>query len=177
MQKRNIKWSILFAAEIRYISLASHRHNRFCFKYNKWSQWVDYSSNSMLTIFSRVVIWQVLFSSKIQTRKRRHCARIFIKKITKTARFTIIRHSTYKINDIYSKASREGLSKVTKIMKFTKTEKFTIIHHTSYNINEMYSKSCRADPSKVTKIAKITKLTKTAKLNEIRKTIDKINEI
>ena len=61
-------------------------------------------------------------------------------KFTKTAKFTIIHHTTYKINEIYSQGCKEGPSKVTEITKittFTKTAKFTIIRRTTYKINKM----------------------------------------
>ena len=62
-----------------------------------------------------------------------------ITKFTKTAKFTIIRQTTYKINEIYSKGCREGPSKVmkiAKITKFTKTAKFAEICKTMDKINE-----------------------------------------
>ena len=89
----------------------------------------------------------------------------------------VIRHTTYKINEIYSKGCRESQSKVTKITKFTKTAKFTIIHQTTYKISEIYSKGYRESPSKVTKSAKTTKCPKTAKFAIIRHTTNEVNEI
>ena len=78
-----------------------------------------------------------------------------ITKFKKTAKFTIIRQTTFEINEIYSKGCREGPPKVTKITKFT------IIRHTSYNINKIYSKGYREGTSKVTKIPKFMKIGKT----------------
>ena len=92
----------------------------------------------------------------------------------KTAKFTIVRHTTYKINENYSQGCRGGPSKLTKITKFMKTAKFAIIRHTTNEIKEIYSKGCREGPLKVTTIARITKFTKTAKFTEISKTIDKM---
>ena len=80
-----------------------------------------------------------------------------ITKFTKTAKFTIICQTTYKINKIYSKGCREGPLKVTK---FTKTVKFTIIRKTIDKINEIYSKRCREGPSIVTRIAKFMETAK-----------------
>ena len=80
-------------------------------------------------------------------------------KFTKTAKFTIIRQTSYNINEICSKGYNEGPLKATriaKITKFTKTAKFMIIRQTTYEINEIYSKGCREGPSKLTKITKFT---------------------
>ena len=46
-------------------------------------------------------------------------------------------HTTYKINEIYSKGCREGPSKVPKVMKFTKTAKIAEIHKTIDKVNEI----------------------------------------
>ena len=58
-----------------------------------------------------------------------------ITKFTKTANFTIIRLTSYNINEIYSKGYREVPSTVTriaKIMKFTKIRK----NYENYEIYE-----------------------------------------
>ena len=73
-----------------------------------------------------------------------------ITKFTKTAKCMIIRHTTCKIKEIYTKGCREGPSKVTK---------FTIICHTTCKINKIYAKGCREGPSKGTKFAKTAKFT------------------
>ena len=52
----------------------------------------------------------------------------------------LIRHTTYKINKIYSEDCREGplkVMKIAKITKFTKTAKFAEICKTMDKINEI----------------------------------------
>ena len=60
-----------------------------------------------------------------------------LQKFTKTAKFKIICHTTYKINEIYSKGCREGPSKVTKIAKIMKTAEFAEIRKTIDKISEI----------------------------------------
>ena len=53
----------------------------------------------------------------------------------------LIRHTTYKINKIYSEDCREGplkVMKIAKITKFTKTAKFADIYKTIDKINEIW---------------------------------------
>ena len=57
-----------------------------------------------------------------------------VTRIAKITKFTIIRQTSYNINEIYSKGYREVPSKVmriAKITKFTKTAKFMIIRQTT----------------------------------------------